>query len=210
MGCCSDDKFGNSHELPNVEVSIQSFALAKHPVSEKEFAEFLGQDSENPTLPLVNVSWHEASDYCHWLGDESGETYRLPTESEWEYACRAGTTTPFPSGFMSSPEQANCYYDEMGNRIGVGKRLPRSWGQPNPFGLHDMLGNVCEWVEDDWVPDFENLDPEGAAQRSTTEMKVIRGGGWDSMPRLARSSFRDFLSPSSRRDNLGFRVAKDL
>lgn len=210
MGCAEDDKFGNSHELPNTRISIKAFALGKHPVSEKEFAEFLNIEPKNSQLPVVNVSWHEANEFCQWLGEKNGENYRLPTEAEWEYACRAGTTTPFPSGLMPDPNQANLYYDEMGNRVGAGRRLPCGWGQPNAFGLHDMLGNVCEWVQDDWTPTLTGIDPTGVAQVSESGGKVIRGGGWDSMPRLARSSFRDSLSPLARRDNLGFRIAKDL
>tara|TARA_R110002096_G_scaffold159011_3_gene324592 strand:+ start:17638 stop:18315 length:678 start_codon:yes stop_codon:yes gene_type:complete len=211
IGCSPDDKFGNSHELPHVEVTIHGFALGKHPVSEQEFSAFQRRTGDvDSALPAVNISWHEATAYCEWLRQESGDNYRLPTEAEWEYACRAGSTTPFPSGFLPDPNEANLYYDECGNRIGAGQRLPCGWGRPNAFGLHDMLGNVCEWVQDDWTPDYETLDQQGAAQRSASGMKVIRGGGWDSMPRLARPSNRDFLSPIIRRDNLGFRVAKEL
>ncbi|MEM7387832.1 MAG: formylglycine-generating enzyme family protein, partial [Verrucomicrobiota bacterium] len=136
--------------------------------------------------------------------------WRLPSEAEWEYACRAGTETPFPTGAMPDLEAANLLYDESGNRVGKQRILPRGWGKPNAFGLHDMIGNVCEWVEDDWVPDYETIDPNGAARQSDSDRKVIRGGAWDSMPRLARSSYRDFAPPAIRRDNLGFRVACDL
>jgi len=212
IGCTSDDKFGNSHELPRREIQIAAFELGKTPVTEAQFAAFLGEVSDS-NLPVIRVSWEDAQSYCAWLSEQTGESYRLPTEAEREYACRAGSTGPFPSGDMLDTAQVNHLYDENGNRIGPGQRLAVTWGQPNAFGLHDMLGNVCEWVADDWVSNYSTLSPNGAAQSlapdSPTSLKVIRGGGWDYLPRLLRSSSRDFAPATTRRDNLGFRIAKE-
>ncbi len=210
IGCSPNDKFGNSHELPRRELTISAFSLGRTPVTEGQFAQFQGQADLNSLLPVVGVSWDDAVAYCAWLISETGEPYRLPTEAEWEYACRAGTTTAFPTGEWPSQDAINYLYDEQGNRIGPGKRLDVGWGQPNAFGLHDMMGNVAEWVADDWVPDYTQLDPAGAAQVADGSAKVIRGGSWDYLPRLLRSSSRDYAPPSTRRDNLGFRIAKDL
>lgn len=187
MGCVPDDKFANRHELPRVEVEVAAFELAAHPVADAGL------------LPMVNVSWDEAAAYCAGLGDG----FRLPTEAEWEYACRAGTTTPFPSGDLPDPGEVNFLYDEHGRRVGPGQLLPVGWGKANAFGLHDMLGNVCEWVADSW-----RLDHVSSA--ADENLKTIRGGAWDYLPRLLRASWRDFAPASTRRDNLGFRVARDL
>ena len=186
MGCVEEDKFGNSHELPRVEVEVATFELSVHPFTDGD-------------LPKVNVSWNEAVELCEKLG----RGYRLPTETEWEYACRAGTTTPFPSGDLPDPEEVNFLYDENGNRVGPGEILPTGWGNASAFGLHDMLGNVCEWVADRWRSDY-------ASEAADDDLKTIRGGAWDYLPRLLRPSWRDFASSDTRRDNLGFRVARDL
>ena len=187
MGCVEEDKFANAHELPRTVVDVPSFEMSRHPVVDDE------------GLPRVNVSWDEAEAYCASLG----VGYRLPTEAEWEYACRAGSITPYPTGDQPDPEQVNFLYDELGNRIGPGKLLPVGWGKPSAFGLHDMLGNVCEWVEDAWRPNH-------ASEVEDRNLKVIRGGAWDYLPRLLRPSWRDCLGHGVRRDNLGFRVARDV
>ena len=187
MGCVVDDKFSNRHELPRTEVTVGAFEMSKHPVSAD------GQ------LPVVAVSWDEAQAHCARLGDG----FRLPTEAEWEYACRAGTTTPFPTGDAPDPASVNFLYDEQGRRVGPGELLPVGWGRANAFGLHDMLGNVCEWVADSWRPDYSTPAPDEM-------VKTIRGGAWDYLPRLLRPSWRDFAHRSTRRDNLGFRVARDI
>ena len=188
MGCVEEDKFANTHELPRIEMEIAAFQMSRHPIAE-----------ENGALPRVNVSWNEANAYCQQLG----EGYRLPTEAEWEYACRAGSTTPFPTGDQPDPDQVNFLYDEQGNRIGPGKLLPNGWGKPNAFGLHDMLGNVCEWVSDHWRSNHSCVVED-------FNLKVIRGGAWDYLPRLLRPSWRDAAGCLTRRDNLGFRVVCDL
>lgn len=187
MGCVAEDKFANGHELPRRTVEVAAFEMSRHPVVDEA------------GLPRVNVSWDEAVNYC----SELGEGYRLPSEEEWEYACRAGSTTAYPTGDLPDPQQVNFLYDELGNRVGPGLLLPAGWGECNAFGLHDMLGNVCEWVGESWRPNYTDLaeDPD---------LKVIRGGAWDYLPRLLRSSWRDGLARTVRRDNVGFRVARDL
>lgn len=187
MGCVEEDKFANVHELPRTTVEVKAFELSRHPVV------------DDAGLPRVNVSWDESSDFCSKLG----EGYRLPTEEEWEYACRAGSTTAYPTGACPDPRQVNFLYDELGNRVGPGRLLPIGWGKANTFGLHDMLGNVCEWVGDAWRPDYTSMADD-------LNLKVIRGGAWDYLPRLLRSSWRDALGRGVRRDNVGFRVARDL
>jgi formylglycine-generating enzyme required for sulfatase activity len=160
-------------------------------------------------LPVVNVSWDDARDYCAWLSAETGKLFRLPTEAEWEYACRAGTRTPFGTGNDITLAEANFLYTENGERVGPGERVSVRQGSANRFGVCGLHGNVCEWVEDSWHPNYEGAPTDGAAWVSGGDPMrcVIRGGAWDYLPRLLRSAWRDGLPKQCRRDNVGFRVA---
>jgi len=201
MGETTDDKFADETERPAHRVTIPAFAIARFPVTCREYRAFAPDHSpdEDPALPVVNVSWQDAQSYCVWLTLQTGHPYRLPTEPEWEYACRAGSRTPFAWGSEITPANANFLHDENCLRVGPGQRTPEGAYPPNAFGLYDMHGNVCEWVEDPWRPNY--LTPPVEAQR------VIRGGAWDYMPRLIRSAWRDWLQLHHRRDNVGFRLA---
>lgn len=206
MGGSPDDKFANATEYPPTEVAFkQSFFLSRDPVTVAHWSAcpHTTAQAEDPTLPVTRITWDEAVGYCEWLTDVSGESWRLPHEAEWEYACRAGTTTPFSTGNMIEPEQANYLYEETGKRIGSGKLTEPGKYPPNSFGLNDMHGNVCEWTADSWRP---SLDPSAPADPNR---KAIRGGAWDYLPRMLRSSWRDGIPPQTRRDNLGFRVLKE-
>ncbi len=200
MGGREGDKFVGNSERPLTEVAIEkSFSLGVFPVTEAEFSAF-DQSYSSSELPVVNVSWIQASAYCDWLSEELSQVVRLPTESEWEYACRAGANFIFQQGDMLEPSQACYYYDESGNRIGPGRRTAKGQYPSNDFGLCDMLGNVCEWTSSDWT---DTLDPDASPD---PKLKVIRGGAWDYLPRLLRASWRDAFPPSQKRDNIGFRI----
>jgi formylglycine-generating enzyme required for sulfatase activity len=164
---------------------------------------------EDPSWPVVSVSWDDARAYCAWLGAAPPGPYRLPTEAEWEYACRAGGRGPFAGGDELSPGEANFLYSEEGRRVGPGRRTPVGSYPANAFGLHDLQGNVGEWVEDAWHPAYGGAPADGSAWGATgdEDRRVIRGGAWDYLPRLLRSAWRDCLPRSHRRDNLGFRLA---
>jgi formylglycine-generating enzyme required for sulfatase activity len=123
-------------------------------------------------------------------------------QAEWEYCCRAGTTTIFAAGDVLEPAHANYLYDEHGLKIGPGTRTPPGTYPANAFGLEDMHGNVCEWTADAWRPAYDGPPDD--------RHRTIRGGAWDYMPRLLRSAWRDFAAPGTMRDNLGFRIACDL
>jgi formylglycine-generating enzyme required for sulfatase activity len=178
--------------------------------------------------PVVNVTWNDAVAFCRWLGKREGKRYRLPTEAEWEYACRAGTTTRYHSG--DDPETlvkvANVA-DAAGGK--QGRRQFPNWdrlalkgsdGQvytapvgsyrPNAWGLFDMHGNVWEWCSDYYDEDYYGKspvkDPEGPEEG---HLRARRGGAWHTFPLFARSSFRNYNTPVSRYLNLGFRVARD-
>ena len=142
----------------------------------------------------MNVSWKDAKAYVRWLSERTGEKYRLLSEAEWEYVARAGTTTAYWWGDEIGQNRANC--DGCGSRWDDKRTAPVGSFPANPFGLHDVHGNVWEWVEDCW---------EGNCGR-----RVLRGGSWNFSPRVLRSAFRLGYSSGYRGNNAGFRVARTL
>jgi formylglycine-generating enzyme required for sulfatase activity len=215
MGENGDDRFATDTERPSHSVCVsRAFALGRFPVTTGEYRRFdpLHSPGDDPLLPVVNVSWDDAQGYCAWLGRETGEGFRLPTEAEWEFACRGGTNAPFATGDDITPADANFLYSEDGSRIGLGRRTPAGRYPANRFGLEDVHGNVCEWVEDAWHPHYRGAPGDGSAWvlGGDPRRRVIRGGAWDYLPRLLRSAWRDSLPREHRRDNVGFRVATDL
>jgi len=211
IGESDDDKFALDTERPaHVVRMAKPFRMGAFPVTVSAFRRYApnfpyqGEDE----LPVVNIDWYEASGYCAWLASQTGESVRLPSEAEWEYACRAGTRTPFHTGWDITPAEANFLYDETGHRVGLGRRTPSGTYAPNASGLESMHGNVCEWCADVWRPDYSNAPDDGSAfiGEGCGDRRVIRGGAWDYLPRLLRSSWRDALPETSRRDNVGFRI----
>ena len=213
MGENDGDKFANDTERPRRRVRIPSFRLARFPVTVGEFRRFRpGHEPDSPEdWPATMISWEDAQSYCLWMGNGIGTGIRLPSEAEWEYAARAGSTTHYPWGGTISPADANYYYEENGTRVGCGHRTPAGAFPANAFGLLDMVGNVCEWTADGWYPGHEGAPIDGSARLDSgfRDSRVLRGGAWDYLPRLLRVSWRDHLYPQVRRDNVGFRVAAD-
>jgi formylglycine-generating enzyme required for sulfatase activity len=165
--------------------------------------------------PVINVSLDDAKQYVAWLSQKTSKSYRLLTESEWEYAARAGTTTPFSTGPTIGTEQAN--YD--GNdTYGAGKKgqyrqktVDAGSFPPNAFGLHDMHGNVWEWVEDCYKDSYAGALADGSAVTSgDCSLRVLRGGSWSNVPRVLRSASRLRNLPDVRNFSFGFRVARTL
>jgi len=162
------------------------------------------------TLPVTNVSWFDAQDYARWLTAQTGQTYRLLTESEWEYVCRAGSVTEHYWGDEIGDNNCNC--QDSGSKWSC-KRASRVENfAPNVFGVHDMLGNVWEWVEDHWHNNYEGAPPDETAWTygGNQQGRVVRGGSWDCSPKLARCASRARAVTSSRYDDFGFRIASTL
>jgi formylglycine-generating enzyme required for sulfatase activity len=154
--------------------------------------------------PVINVSWEDAQAYIAWLKKQTGKPYRLPSEAEWEYAARAGTTTRYRWGDAIPPENAN-YGGNVGQTTEVGRYPANVWG------LHDTSGNVWEWVEDRYHGSYDGAPRDGSAWFTGTESaRVVRGGSWISEPRGLRSADRNRYEPGNRFDYLGFRVARML
>ena len=174
--------------------------------------------------PVLDVTWNDAVAFCKWLSRKEGKTYRLPTEAEWEYACRGGTTTRYYNGDdPDSLAKVGNVQDSTGRttfphvqEIEMAKEgltrftVPVGGLPPNAFGLHDMHGNVWEWCSDwhgeDYYANSPVDDPKGP---DDGEMRVRRGGAWNSFPLWARASFRNWNTQTSRCVNLGFRVVRE-
>ena len=165
--------------------------------------------------PAMKVAWSEAKQYVQWLSRKTGKNYRLLTEAEWEYVARAGTTTAFSTGATINPKQAN--YDAKQSYAGsaTGQPLQRTVAvgsfEPNAFGLHDVHGNVSEWVEDCWNEDYKGAPSDGSAWTTgDCERRVLRGGGWSDHPAYLRSARRDHHIGSAGlwSASNGFRVAR--
>ncbi len=164
---------------------------------------------------MINVSWDDAKTYVRWLARKTGRDYRLPSEAEWEYAARAGTTTAFHFGDRISPSQANYdgNYSYNGGPKGVYRERTVAVGSfpANAFGLHDVHGNVWEWVEDCWNDNYEGA-PRDDDARTTGDCSshVLRGGSWNELPGSLRAAGRGVVDTGFRVDNIGFRIARTL
>ena len=221
-----------ARETPAHWVGIEhSFALGRYPVTVGEWKLYVratGWESQSDTdwrlpgfmqsddHPVVGVSWADAQLYLAWLSAQTGQSYRLPSEAEWEYACRAGTKTAFSFGDEISPELAN--YDghftynnsPKGEFVKGTSRVGRY--QPNPWGLFDMHGNVWEWVQDTVHENYVGAPLDGSAWEEGGDQarRVLRGGSWLYNPRYLRSAARNGYSAVLANDIVGFRVARKL
>jgi formylglycine-generating enzyme required for sulfatase activity len=224
-----------ANELPQHFVTVPTFFLARTPITQAQWRAVAGYDRMAQELdpdpsefkgdnrPVEQVSWDDATEFCRRLSQHTGRTYRLPSEAEWEYACRAGTTTPFHYGETLRGELANyCAQDrEISGKLYQGTYGRGLLGQyreetsdvgqfpANDWGLYDMHGNVWEWCEDDWHPNYEGAPQDGSAwldKNQTEKNKLLRGGSWLNFPRLCRSACRDYFTRAYRNYYVGFRV----
>ena len=171
--------------------------------------------------PVINVSWHDAQEYTAWLSRKTGKAYRLLTEAEWEYAARGTTkvtdpsTPPFSTGatinYRQANYDANFTYGSGPQGLYRQKTLDVGSLPKNAFGLHDMHGNVWEWVQDCYKPSYEGAPDDGSALISNDcSLHILRGGAWNYYPKLLRSAYRYATAPEVRLNNAGFRVARAL
>jgi formylglycine-generating enzyme required for sulfatase activity len=185
---------GNEH--PQHQVTMRSFYMGKYEVTQAQYRAVMGTKSgfKGDNLP-VDVSWDDAVEFCRRLSQMTGREYRLPSEAEWEYACRAGTTTDFAFGNSLSSEQANFdgTLSYRGAAKGVYRRKTTPVGsfQPNAWGLYDMHGNVEEWCQDWYHEGYNGAPADGSAWESGGEpYRVLRGGGWNNDAYFLRSTAR--------------------
>jgi formylglycine-generating enzyme required for sulfatase activity len=211
MGSNDDD----NEKPPHLVTIDYRFALGRYPVTFAEYDAFCeATDRQEPDdqgwgrerRPVINVSWQDAKAYAAWLSTTVGKPYRLPTEAEWEYCCRAGTTTKYSCGDAITDKHANF-------RGGVGKTTEVGAYPANPWGLHDMHGNVWEWVEDFWHKNYVGALHDGGAwmEGDTKGRRVLRGGSWYNGSVDARSASRSMNRIVELRNYCtGFRVARTL
>ncbi|GAA0787274.1 SUMF1/EgtB/PvdO family nonheme iron enzyme [Marinobacterium sediminicola] len=210
---------GDDNEYPVHEVVIgHSFALARHEITFAEYDRF-AQATGRPMpddegwgrgqRPVVNVTWLDAEAYTQWLSEQTGQPYRLPTEAEWEYSARASTESVYWWGDKVMDGYAVC--DGCGSDWDGKSTAPVGSTKANPWGVFDLSGNVDEWVQDCYQPNYNNAPGDGRAEQSSRcHQRVMRGGSWFDIPRLVRPSSRYRHPADTSRNSWGFRVALDL
>lgn len=206
---------GYADERPQHRVTVGPFLMGKYPVTQAQWEAVMGPHTgrfHGARCPVDNVSWHDASRFCEQLSQRVGRDYRLPSEAQWEYACRAGAASPFSFGETLSTELAN-YNGEFTYRAepkGVYRHVTTDVGNfpPNAFGLFDMHGNVWEWCADSWHISYEGAPADGNVWRSGGErgFRVARGGCWHDTPDVCRSAARLRLKAREGDEIVGFRV----
>jgi formylglycine-generating enzyme required for sulfatase activity len=207
----------NFDERPRRDVVLKRFALSKYEVTFEQYDRFAAatgrtsprsNGSGRGSRPVTNVSWRDAVAYAEWLSAQTGYRYRLPTEAEWEFAARAGTITRYWWGNKVGTAQANCF--DCGAEWAGRETAPVGSFPASPFGLHDLSGNAREWVQDCYVPTYEEAPVDGSAVgTSQCEQRVIRGGSYSSPSTKLRVTTRDQGEPDMKLDDLGFRVARE-
>jgi formylglycine-generating enzyme required for sulfatase activity len=225
-----EGRWSDGREGPRHQVSVEPFFISQFPITQAQWrfvawerrgegeielelepSYFKGDD-----LPVEQVSWYEAVEFCQRLSELTGRYYRLPTEAEWEYACRGDTTTPFYFGATVTRDLANytasITYAQAPEGEYREKTTPVGQFLPNTFGLYDMHGNVREWCLDRWHGNYESGPMDGSAWLTEHEgaNRVVRSGSWNCIPRYCRSACRNDLSPGLRSYDFGFRVVCDL
>jgi formylglycine-generating enzyme required for sulfatase activity len=209
-------------------VEIPSFALGQYPITQAQWQAVAAMPQQKKELnpdpsgfkganhPVEKVSWEDAQEFCARLAAKTGHGYRLPSEAEWEYACRARTGTSFHFGDTLSPQVANYNCSATyGTRGVAGKQIGQTtpvnqYNIANRFGLSDMHGNVWEWCQDDWHENYAGVPQDGTAwtaKNLSTARKVLRGGSWFDLPRTCRSAYRNYFSHIRSDNHIGLRVA---
>ena len=234
MGSPDSEPDREDDEGPQHWVQVPSFEIGRYPVTFAQWDACVagGGCAHQPDdegwgrgqRPVINVSWNDAQEYVLWLSRETGNRWRLPTEAEWEYAARAGTTTPFYTGDCITTSQANYCgnfdygddYNNCGAMTGVFLEQTQPVGSymANPWGLFDMHGNVWEWVEDYYHDSYKRAPTDGSGWAKiplwARKYRMLRGGSWGNNPKSVRSASRCMDDPGSRCALFGFRVARTV
>ena len=217
MGSPASEKGRTQSESPQHQVNVPGFSMGKFVVTQEQYQQIMGNNPSRfsgAKRPVEKVSWNDAVEFCQKLSQQTGREYRLPSEAEWEYACRGGTTTPFHFGETITTDLANYNGTYTYASEPKGKYLQKTTDvgsfPPNAFGLYDMHGNVWEWCQDDWHNNYIDAPKDGSGWTSRSgNTKVVRGGSWFNVPRNCRSASRN-LNVRVVRGNvsydIGFRV----
>jgi formylglycine-generating enzyme required for sulfatase activity len=215
MGAPEGEAGSYSDEKPQHRVTVPEFCMGKFVVTQAQYAAITGENPsafEGENRPVEEVSWNDAVAFCEVLKARTGRLYRLPSEAEWEYACRACTDTPFYFGPTLTPEIVNYRGNEVYGQGPTGEYREQTVevGQfpLNAWGLYDLHGNVLEWCADAWHSDYDGAPTDGSAwtDGGNQKSRVLRGGAWVSIPRHCRSAFRSYEPRASHFHSVGFRV----
>ena len=234
MGSPADEEERDDDEGPQHEVTVPTFFMGRYPVTQAQWRRVVQFDQvereldPNPShfkdredsdkRPVEQVSWYEAKEFCDrlsaYLSTHTQRNYRLPSEAEWEYACRGGTTTPFYYGESITTDIANYNGNGIYGRGPTGEDRQETTpvdhfqAMLNPLGLCDMHGNVWEWCLDYWHDSYDGAPNDGRAwiEGGDSDLRVYRGGSWNINPRHCRSAFRNYNTPGFQNHGLGFRV----
>jgi formylglycine-generating enzyme required for sulfatase activity len=221
MGSLPEESLSVDSERPQHLVQLQGFFLAQSPITQGQWLALMHNNpsgfSDQPDStqrPVEKVTWNNAMEFCNRLNQSTGRRYTLPSEAQWEYACRAGSSTPFAYGATLSAELANydatSTYDDGPKGEYRQQTTPVGMFPANAWGLQDMHGNVWEWCLDEWQWSYEGAPTDGSAWQSGGDgTKLLRGGCWEDDPRPSRSAFRHRFQPVptvSAYDIIGFRV----
>ncbi|EDX75957.1 conserved domain protein [Coleofasciculus chthonoplastes PCC 7420] len=226
MGSPKTEEGHTENESPQHRVTVQPFFMGKYPVTQVQWQAIANLPQVNKVLdpdpsrfkganrPVERISWYEAVEYVERLSQYTGRDYRLPCEAEWEYACRAGTTTPFHFGETITTDLANYNGNYIYGGGAKGKYLKEttpvgSFQVANAFGLYDMHGNVWEWCIDHWHDSYKDAPSDGQAwliDDTKNHSRILRGGSWVNYPDFCRCAYRDGLDPDDGNYSYGFRV----
>jgi formylglycine-generating enzyme required for sulfatase activity len=203
-------EFGWGKPVHKVKIN-NPFYLGTHPVTQREWKAVMGHNSSHfkgDDLPVENVSWDDVQEFIKKLNEkEDTDKYRLPSEAEWEYACRAGTTTKYSFGDSESKLGKYAWYEANSGD----KTHPVGQKKPNPWGLYDMHGNVWEWVQDERHDHYDGAPTDGSAWESGDGAdRINRGGSLSRIPGYCQSAIRNALDPGFRYDDIGFRLLREL
>lgn len=214
MGSMTEIQPSWPYEYPLHVVRVQSFAIGKYPVTQAQWQAVMGDNPSafiNPQAPVENISWDDAQAYVKKLSEQTGQTYRLPTEAEWEYAARAG--------YSSRDQQPIWHFGDDVDALtrfawvpenSKGTTHPVGLLEPSLFGVYDMYGNVWEWVQDCWHDDYVGAPQTSQAwEEGSCNWRVIRGGSWRHDAENARAAFRYASAPTAKNQYIGLRVAMD-
>ena len=234
MGTPETEPESPKNERPQHPVQVSQFLMGRYPVTQEQWRVVAGYEQvakelksdpypqssyrfkvDKDKLPVQNVLWEDAEEFCQRLSVKTGKDYHLPSEVQWEYACRAGTTTPFHFGEIITTDLANYngQFTYNNSPKGEERRVTTEVGSfpANAWGLHDMHGNVWEWCADDWHENYTDAPSDGSPWLKNTENdrkgldKLLRGGSVCDDPRLCRSAYR-FHSTRAFHSDVGFRV----
>jgi formylglycine-generating enzyme required for sulfatase activity len=229
LGSKDKEEGALDYEFPQHEVNVKEFWMGKFAVTQAQWKKIASLDQVNielnpdpsdfkgANLPVESVSWHQAKEFCDRLSrlsKKTGKTYDLPTEAQWEYACRAGTTTPFHFGETITTDLANFNGDYTYGKASKGKYRKTTIAvdsfTPNAFGLYNMHGNVWEWCLDPWHHNYDGAPTHGSVWNSSndsgSDLRLVRGGSWGDNPHDCRSAYRLYNDPASQYNVIGFRV----